>query len=73
VPDLLPAPLGRYNYMYFAHHAGTFIRLAYDDQLQGPRQIFEPGTLQLSDTEAFHDHIASPDVHVDNATRQIRM
>jgi len=29
--------------------------------------------MQLSDAEAFHDHIASPDVHVDDATRQIRM
>lgn len=72
VPDWLPNPLGRY-YMYFAHHAGTFIRLAYADDLQGPWRIYEPGTLQLSDAEAFHGHIASPDVHVDESSRQIRL
>lgn len=72
VPDWLPNPLGRY-YMYFAHHAGTYIRLAFADKLEGPWQIHEPGTLQLSDAKSFHDHIASPDVHVDDATRLIRM
>lgn len=72
VPDWLPNPLGRY-YMYFAHHAGTFIRLAYADQLEGPWKIHEPGTLHLKDAEAFHDHIGSPDVHIDNESRQIRM
>ena len=33
VPSWLPNPLGRY-YLYFAHHAGTFIRLAYAGDLQ---------------------------------------
>ena len=59
--------------MYFAHHSGTFIRLAYADDLQGPWRINEPGTLQLKDAPAFHDHIASPDVHVDDETQLIRM
>ena len=30
VPDWVERPLGRY-YMYFAHHMGAFIRLAYAD------------------------------------------
>ncbi len=72
VPDWLPNPLGKY-YLYFAHHAGTYIRLAYADELQGPWHIFEPGTLHLKHAEAFQDHIASPDVHVDDANQQIRM
>jgi hypothetical protein len=72
VPEWLPEPLGRY-YMYFAHHAGVYIRLAYADALEGPWKIYEPGTLHLSDAKAFCDHIASPDVHIDHEMRQIRM
>lgn len=72
VPDWLPNPLGKY-YLYFAHHAGTYIRMAYAEDLQGPWHIYEPGTLHLNIAEAFRDHIASPDVHVDDASRQIRM
>ena len=30
-PSWVPEPLGRY-YLYFAHHRGTFIRLAYADR-----------------------------------------
>lgn len=72
VPDWLPNPLGRY-YMYFAHHAGSNIRLAYADNLEGPWQIHDPGTLHLENAVEFRDHIASPDVHVDHSSRQIRM
>jgi hypothetical protein len=71
VPDWLPDPLGRY-YLYFAHHQGTSIRLAYADDLAGPWQIHEPGTLQLDQTRFAH-HIASPDVHVDEQAKRIRM
>jgi len=46
VPDWLPNPLGQY-YLYFAHHKGRFIRLAYADTLTGPWQIHSSGTLQL--------------------------
>jgi len=71
VPPWLPNPLGKY-YLYFAHHQGTYIRLAYADRLEGPWQTYAPGTLALS--EAFcQQHIASPDVHVDDARQQIRM
>jgi len=47
VPDWIANPLGRY-YLYFAHHEGRYIRLAYSDELTGPWQIHPPGTLQLS-------------------------
>jgi hypothetical protein len=71
VPDWLPNPLGRY-YLYFAHHQGTSIRLAYADRLEGPWQIYAPGTLRLEQSY-FSDHIASPDVHVDEERHEIRM
>ncbi len=67
-PAWLPDRLGRY-YMYFAHHQGKSIRLAHADRLDGPWQVYEPGTLQLAQTPCHH-HIASPDVHVDDARRQ---
>jgi hypothetical protein len=71
VPEWLPDPLGRY-YLYFAHHQGTYIRLAYADALEGPWRIYTPGTLQLAATMCT-GHIASPDVHVDDASRQLIM
>ncbi|MDH3450917.1 MAG: hypothetical protein OEN20_00750 [Gammaproteobacteria bacterium] len=96
-PSWLPEPLGRY-YLYFAHHKGRFIRLAYADQLAGPWRVHSPGTLALeqsffctsppprtvlanlgtqptteSETDRLAPHIASPDVHIDEAAREIRM
>lgn len=70
-PDWLPNRLGRY-YLYFAHHHGEYIRLAYADRLEGPWTVYAPGTLHLEQTPC-KNHVASPDVHVDHATRQIRM
>src|SRR5712692_4214378 len=35
VPDWVEKLLGRY-YLYFAHHDGRYIRLAYSDDLLGP-------------------------------------
>jgi hypothetical protein len=72
VPDWIDKPLGHY-YLYFAHHQGKFIRLAYANRVEGPWTVYAPGTLQLSDASHCHDHIASPDVHVDEQKRQIRM
>ena len=71
VPEWVGDPLGRY-YLYFAHHHGTFIRLAYADRLDGPWRVHPPGVLAL-DRTPFQGHIASPDVHVDEGERRIRM
>src|ERR1700761_2182476 len=49
VPDWVAAPLGRY-YLYFAHHSGQYIRMAYAEELTGPWTVFGEGTLQLSET-----------------------
>ena len=70
-PEWLEKPLGKY-YLYFADHGGKFIRLAYADRLEGPWKIYEPGTLRLEET-ACKGHIASPDVHVDDEKRELRM
>ena len=69
VPDWVEKPLGRY-YLYFAHHQGEFIRLAYADRLSGPWKVYRPGTLKLSETVCSR-HIASPDVHVDGRNQEI--
>jgi hypothetical protein len=72
VPSWVSKPLGKY-YLYFAHHQGTYIRLAYADQLDGPWKIYEPGTLHIEEASICHNHVASPDVHVDEAKRRILM
>jgi len=71
VPDWVESPLGKY-YLYFAHHSGKYIRLAYADRLEGPWTVYTPGTLQLEQT-GFDGHVASPDVHVDEENRRIVM
>ena len=70
-PSWLSDPLGKY-YLYFAHHAGSFIRLAYSDHLEGPWSIYEPGTLHIEQSHCYN-HVASPDVHVEDEKREIRM
>jgi hypothetical protein len=84
-PRWLKNPLGKY-YLYFADHKGSYIRLAYADKIEGPWKIHAPGTLQLDQmvavartaagaqaSEVKGGHIASPDVHVDDERREIRM
>lgn len=83
VPSWVEQPLGRY-YMYFAHHMGAFIRLAYADAIEGPWKIYEPGVLQVRDTafyrpppdppenlENFYTHVASPEIRIDDAGRRL--
>jgi len=48
VPGWVNNPLGKY-YLYFAHHKGDHIRLAYAHNPAGPWKIYAPGTLQLQD------------------------
>ena len=49
VPEWVDDSLGRY-YLYFADHKGSYIRLAYADQLTGPWAIHPPGSLQIADS-----------------------
>lgn len=88
-PDWVEKPLGRY-YLYFSHHRGTYIRMAYADDVQGPWKIHEIGALDLTDSifptslnwedkedyigdRFFYAHIASPDAHVLEENREIRL
>ena len=71
VPEWVANPLGAY-YLYFAHHNGDHIRLAYADALEGPWRIHKGGVLHI-DQSRFVDHIASPDVRVDHVNRRIVM
>ncbi|MGQ9764847.1 MAG: hypothetical protein ACUVRI_08170 [Armatimonadota bacterium] len=76
-PSLIKVPwwvenaLGKY-YLYFAHHRGDYIRLAYADCLEGPWRVYRPGTLRIDQTPC-QGHIASPDVYVDGDRREILM
>jgi hypothetical protein len=49
VPAWVTSPLGRY-YLYFADHKGSYIRLAYADELNGPWTVHPPGSLQLAES-----------------------
>ena len=71
VPPWVPGRLGTY-YLYFSHHKGTSIRLAHTDTLRGPYLVHPGGVLSLGETPC-GDHIASPDVHVDELRREIRL
>lgn len=88
VPDWIENPLGKY-YLYFADHRGSYIRLAYADELTGPWKMHESGSMTLEDSffpttcppcslapgasGALYAHIASPDVHVDHDRQKIIM
>jgi len=71
IPDWVDSPLGKY-YLYFAHHGGNYIRLAYADKLEGPWDIYPEGTLHIDQTSC-KGHIASPDIFIDNQQKIIRM
>lgn len=79
VPSWVEKPLGKY-YLYFSAHHGSYIRLAYADDVTGPWKIYEPGTLRMEQVEAVNQsakangrHVASPDVVVDEEHKQFRM
>ena len=88
VPDWVENPLGNY-YLYFADHRGTYMRMAYADEVTGPWTVYSPGSLKLEDSffpttcppcslppgsnAPLYAHIASPDVHVREDLQQIVM
>lgn len=70
VPSWVKNPLGKY-YLYFSHHNGKYLRLAYADSVEGPWKIHAPGVLQLTDQNAVKGHVASPEIAVDETKRQL--
>ncbi len=71
VPDWVENPLGRY-YLYFAHHTGTYIRMAYAHDLHSPWTIYKGGVLGLNQSLS-KNHVASPDIIIDDENKEIRM
>jgi hypothetical protein len=72
--------------MYFAHHKGAYIRLAYANSPAGPWKIYEPGVLNVRDTiftrpqpdppgspPSLYTHVASPEIFVDENNKQLVM
>jgi len=91
VPDWIPPerradPRARY-YMYFAHHVGTYIRMAWAERIEGPWALFAGtgpdarGVLDLGARRVLpiapdielREYVASPDIHVDAAARRLVM
>ncbi|MCX6623329.1 MAG: hypothetical protein NTY38_20135 [Acidobacteria bacterium] len=72
VPGWVKRPLGKY-YLYFAAHNGKYIRMAYSNRVEGPWKVHGPGVLRLEEVKSIFGHIASPDVHVDEQRKEIRM
>jgi hypothetical protein len=72
VPRWVKRRLGDY-YLYFAHHMGQYLRLAYANDLHGPWTIYAPGVMGVDALKWRPDHIASPDVIIDNAKQEIRL
>jgi len=83
VPSWVARPLGRY-YMYFAHHSGSFIRLAYADSLRGPWTVHDGAVLPVDRTAFFrpqpdpvnsppgvYTHLASPEIYIDEARQRL--
>ena len=66
--------IGRYL-MYFSGRFSTGIRLASAEQLSGPWRFHPVPVLDVSDVRAAgcHSHVASPDVHVEEGARRLRM
>ena len=64
VPKWINDPLGRY-YMYFAHHRGSHIKLAYSNNLLGTWNIYQKGVLDINQINGI-DHIASPEIYFKN-------
>jgi len=77
-------------YMYFAHHGGSYIRLGWAEDIEGPWYLYQigagvsvgdrgvldlggDGEINIGNGITIYNHIASPDVHVDDENRRIIM
>lgn len=71
-PSFLQPQQGWKYLLYFASHNGLHIRLATSDVIEGPWLIQNQSCLELPDLPK-SSHIASPDVHIDQEQRKIKM
>ena len=94
VPDWISSqdradPRANY-YLYFGHHVGDYIRMAWAENVTGPWTLYDTGAnVPLGDRGVLdnagqdiaigddivigENHLASPDVHVDNVNQRIIM
>ena len=90
IPDWIPAnrranPNAQY-YLYFGHHSGDYIRMAWSRNIEGPYTLYDDfrnsgdrGVLDNANDDIFlgnntrieENHLSSPDVHVDNENQRI--
>ena len=90
IPDWIPAnrranPNAQY-YLYFGHHSGDYIRMAWSSNIEGPYTLYDDfrnsgdrGVLDNANDDIFlgnntrieENHLSSPDVHVDNENQRI--
>lgn len=95
VPDWIPTNQRAHStaqyYLYFAHHSGDYIRMAWAANIEGPYTLYDdystPGNrgvldnneadivLSTSNPNLYieENHLASPDVIVDNVNQRIIM
>lgn len=83
-PEWIHKKLGKY-YLYFANDNGTYIRLAYANDLKGPWKIHESGALRIEECICKNtaepgvtvgtaaNHIASPDIFVNHTSKEITL
>ncbi len=84
-PGWVESPRAKYL-LYFAHHLGRTIRLAFSDSLTGPWRLSETPPLRLEDSlfaseatparsadDDTYPHIASPEIWIDEDRREIRL
>lgn len=71
-PDWINDAPGKYL-MYFAHHEGDHIRMAFADSPMGKWHLLSGGCLHLKDTPSLMGHIASPEAVIDDKHRYIRL
>lgn len=71
VPEWVNNKIGNY-YMYFSDHQGKYIKMAVADHIEGSWNVIDHKPLYVDDTPC-NDHIASPEIYIDNENQLIYM
>ncbi len=71
VPSWVKRPLGKY-YLLFSDHEGKYLRLAYSNNIYSKWKISKLKILEIKKlSKIIHDHIASPEIYIDNKNKKI--
>lgn len=71
-PSWLKNPIGRYL-LYFSSHSGSHVRLCFTDDITKSWSLYRFGVLNLDSYVDAYDHIASPDIYIDNVNKRLIM